>query len=124
MKRCYEFHGYPPGYKPKQKSPTVAVNQVSNKPLSMNDRLDSLNDNSLKNLSIKQCYQIMTMLVNHLISLEVNEHHDKSSTSYMAGTCYSVSSKFDINPMKFWIIDSTVAQHICANINVFPIIDL
>lgn len=118
MENCYKLHGSSLGYKPKQKSSTVAVNQVSNIPPS-EDKQNALNNYSFNNFSIEQCHQLMTMLPNYLISAEVDEHKDNSSTSCIAGTCLLVLSKNDINFMKFWILDSGASQNICSNINVF-----
>ena len=61
----------------------------------------------------------MTMLSNHLVSNQTNDHLDSPSTSCMAGICYSISLISTINSMNCWIIDSGASQHICSNASMF-----
>lgn len=115
MEKCYKLHGYPPRYKSRLKSPIVIVNQVSNKTSS--NKVDSTKP--FKSISSEQYHQLMTMLSNHLVSTKNNDQPDNSSTSHMAGTCYSLPPKPNINSLKYWIVDSGASQHVCSNIHVF-----
>lgn len=74
-----------------------------------------------KSLSSEQYQQNMSMLSNHLASFKTNDHHEDSSTSYLAGTYHSSFFKPSFS-MTFWTTNSGASQHICSNATLFTFI--
>ena len=114
IEKCYKIHGYPPGYKSKQKFNSVAANQASFLPLTADnsDHQSSHVGSFLQNLNTEQYQQLMTLLSTHL-STSAKEstqqeaaQQDVPSTSYVVGICLSASITPNFSSMKLWIIDS------------------
>ncbi|KAJ4717700.1 Retrovirus-related Pol polyprotein from transposon TNT 1-94 [Melia azedarach] len=108
--KCYKLHGYPPGYKPRQKQnlPQVA-NQVSDVGISNNSNHMS---NFVQMLNPSQYSHLMAMLSNHLSDAK-NGSDAAIPLIQASGTCLSIS----INPIfcssRYWIVDSGATSHIC-----------
>ena len=77
IEKCYKLHGYPPGYKPKQRSQPMARNSMQNvfaNQVSTQIASDDQHSNSgnigafLNTLSTNQYQQLMAMLSHHLAS--------------------------------------------------------
>ena len=75
IEKCYKLHGYPPSYKPKSKSQSIAINQVSTQLApaesgthenATSGQVNSLS-NFLQSFNPLQYQHLMTMLSNHLI---------------------------------------------------------
>lgn len=58
--KCYKIHGYPPGYKTKEK--VYSVNRVSFTPANSADGMEEL---TMVALTSSQCQQLMSMLESH-----------------------------------------------------------
>ena len=117
--RCYKLHGYPPGYKPKSRAPTMPVANTSIKQIS--DQTDAKKDSEdgsvgsfVKTLNTSQYQQLMSMLSAHLVSTKVDDSSENPSAT---GTCFTVS----MHPvlMHKWIVDTGATKHICYNTNLF-----
>lgn len=109
---CYKIHGYPPGYKQKQKTHGVAhntgVNHVWNSP----DLYDQIDQQAgkvgkfLSNLNNDQYYHLMTLLSQHLSILVKYSTQQENSSSYTSGIWKSLSPNLIYSSIKFWIMDS------------------
>ncbi|KAL2526366.1 Uncharacterized protein Adt_11420 [Abeliophyllum distichum] len=102
VERCYKLHGYPPGFKHKQRDSSssninyTAVNQVSDQDsYKPNIQLDQQNGvgNFFQSLNSNQCQQLMSMLSGQLDSSTktATDQHETSNTSYTTDICFSVS---------------------------------
>ena len=88
IEKCYMLHGYPPGYKPRQKSDynnsatnsTPQVNQVSESPMVSGN-------NFVQMLNHSQYSQFLYMLNSHLKEAKLD---DNSASTSITGTCISV----------------------------------
>ncbi|KAK0607139.1 hypothetical protein LWI29_010020 [Acer saccharum] len=120
--RCYKLHGYPPGYKPRQKnnqgnqgfsSQTQAVaNQVTDHTSS--GWKGSVN-NFVQMLNANQYQQLMSMLSNHLTtSTKASSITENPSTSYATGICFSVSLNPILSSPEIWIVYSGATSNICS----------
>ena len=124
--KCYKLHGYPPGYKPKMRTTSATINQVSTQSAS-NDNGDQDTHgvgNFIKNLNVNQYQHLMSILSTHMHSAPKSPKPQPNipSTSYSACICFSIA----LNPMfassKFWIMDSGASKHICADGNSFLVL--
>ena len=80
IEKCYKLHGYPPGYKSnaaRSKSTNAVMAQVS----ISDDSSQSHNAGFFNTLSSEQYQQLMTMLSNHLVSNQTDDHSDNPSKS-------------------------------------------
>ena len=60
-----------------------------------------------QNLNNTQCQQLMALLSTQLSStIRANEQPNVPSTSYTAGTCFSVAMNLVLSSPQFWIVDS------------------
>ena len=109
--KCYKLHGYPPGYKPRQKchynnnttNSTSQVNQVSESPMvSGNNFVQMLNHSPYS--------QFLSMLSSHLKEAKLD---DNSASTSVKGTCLSVPANTTLLSIKCWIVDSGATSHIC-----------
>ena len=121
IEKCYKLHDYPPGYKPRQKTHAVPVNQVSI-PASSDDKSHdpSTIGAFMNTLNSNQYQQLMTMLSHHLVSSNPpSDITDVPSTSYAAGICSfaPVISKF--SSAHIWLIDYRASRHICSHAHMF-----
>ena len=121
IEKCYKLHGYPPGYKQRQRPQSVPVNQVSTPATHDEQCKDSGSIGVFMNtLNTDQYQQLMTMLSNHLVSSNpTSDTQPTSSTSYAAGICSfaPVTSKFPSSHL--WLIDSGASRHICSHAHMF-----
>ncbi|KAL5566971.1 hypothetical protein UlMin_030135 [Ulmus minor] len=94
IEKCYKIHGYPPGFKPKQRDTPpysnnhTAVNQVSNQLPSCsaaeNDQQGAVG-NFVQNLNTNQYQQLMSMLSSHLVTSTTPDQRDVPASSYPTG---------------------------------------
>lgn len=125
--RCYKLHGYPPGYKQKQRPQNVSianaiVNQLSDQssPCNSSEQAHGQLGHFLKTLSDTQYQQLMTMLSTHLVSSnKAIESPEDPSSSLTAGYSYSITLNPQFNSTSHWIMDSGVSKHTYSNANMF-----
>ncbi|KAL5540434.1 hypothetical protein UlMin_044950 [Ulmus minor] len=100
IEKCYKIHGYPPGFKPKQRD---------NPPYSNN------------HTAVNQYQQLMSMLSSHLVTSvkTTPDQRDVPAVSYTTGICFSVSLNHVFSSTQFWIVDSGATKHICSNAAAF-----
>ena len=123
IEKCYKIHGYPPGFRQRQKNQSnnnqnTTVNQISNQS-GLDDKIDRDHGgvrSFFQNLNNTQCQQLMALLSTQLSStIRVNEQPDVPSTSYTTGTCFSVVMNLVLSSPQFWIVDSGASQHVYSN---------
>lgn len=118
--KCYKLHGYPPGYKQKQKS--AVVNHVSTPSSFDNKNIQEKTEiaDFFQHLDNNQCNQLMTLLSNRMTStLKVSDHINDTPVTYSTGTCFSVSTKTIGSSSSVWLVDSGASKHICSNAKHF-----
>ena len=124
---CYKIHGYPPGFRQRQKNqsvttPSAVVNQVFNQFVT-EDKVDGENSSFgsfFQNLNTSQYQQLMALLINRISNAaKTHDNLDTPSTSYTLGTCLSISMNSILSSPKLWIIDSGASRHVCSNLHAF-----
>ena len=106
--KCYKLHGYPPGYKPKNKAHShTTVNLVTETtPVSDISSADSIG------LSAQQYQNLVSTLTTQLS----NVAKPLGTTSEPSGgiSC-TVPNPLQPFPSHFWIVDSGATKHICIS---------
>lgn len=120
--RCYKLHGYPPGYKPKQKpgsrnytgfnphSNNNVANQIS---CSVSNQSQGNTGNFMQTLNHDQCQQLMSMLSTHLTTSKMDD--EVANVDHVSGTILSVSINQVLNSPRHWVLDSGATSHVCFN---------
>ena len=128
--KCYKIHGYPPGYKRRQKNNSTysnnntAINQVSNQSFSNSavktNQLGGVED-LIQNLNPNQYQQLMSTFSTHLASSVKpnNDHQDALNASYNTGICLSISLNPIFSSTQLWIVDLGATRHICSSATTF-----
>lgn len=83
--KCYKLHGYPPGYKPRQKTQNISI-KISSKE---DKDKDSGSGSTPQSLNPDQYQQLLFMLSTHLAFVKPPNITEESSISYLTGTCHS-----------------------------------
>ncbi|KAL4595556.1 hypothetical protein ACB092_12G100400 [Castanea dentata] len=132
--KCYRLHGFPPGFKFKNKPPMV--HQVST--IQSNNLIPCLNPNSSV-FTPKQCQQLLALITtcSPLVSaVQGMDIHGKdasftcvpSSSSAMASidVSHSVFSTKVVNRRAYtsdvWVVDTGVTDHIVCSVNLLSFI--
>ncbi|XP_022856063.1 uncharacterized protein LOC111377235, partial [Olea europaea var. sylvestris] len=124
--KCYKLHGYPPGYKMKQRS--NFTDQVDNQPrhiaanqvvfANKSEQAHTNAEDFMHSLNHTQYQQLMNMLGNHLTSAKTNTRNDEH-TNQVSGTCFSIVLNPCLNSPKHWVMDSGATSHICFSKSAF-----
>lgn len=118
--KCYKLHGYPPGYKAKQKHGsglyTGHVSHPNN--IVANQVFGSIPGQSQENigkfmqsLDSGQYHKLMTMLSTHLKAAKVED--ECNSANHVSGICLSTSITQISSSPKCLVLDSGVTSHVC-----------
>lgn len=91
--KCYKLHGYPPGFKQKQKTPSEGHNSATtNQVATLEDKSTKDNDSIgsfFQNLDTTQCHHPMNLLAKRMTSnFKIEAPVDNISTSHNTGTCF------------------------------------
>ncbi|KAK0581916.1 hypothetical protein LWI29_019529 [Acer saccharum] len=130
IEKCYKLHGYPPGYKPKQRNSSsnqvmaafpsqASINQVS---ATESEQVSQQRNfgNFVQMLNPPQYQHLMSMLTAQMNAASKPQMDTGSpSTSYATGICLSVSFNPILASSHYWIIDSGATSHICSTYSVF-----
>lgn len=118
--RCYKLHGYPPGYKfsgSKNASPSSSTKSYELSKATAVENLNAIQHSSpspselLPNFTPEQCQSLMNLLQTHLTKAQTTSDVASSSTTHVAGTCYSVLNS--IHSSTRWVLDSGASAHVC-----------
>lgn len=116
---CYKIHGYPPGYKPRNKNfhkkPDAHVNQVSAQSSSSeaSENVDIPNSKLFQALDKSQMEQLMTMFVQHLSDFDTKQGTKVGvSNSFASGTYLSTSISTMLHSSYCWIVDFGASRQI------------
>lgn len=117
--KCYKLHGYPPGYKARQKvtSPNQTVNAVANQISESSNHQGNIDD-FVQTLNSNQYQHILAMLNSHLASAKVDTGTDVKST-HTSGISFSVSNNPMLHSSRHWIVDSGAINHVCFDQSLF-----
>ncbi|XP_072950413.1 uncharacterized protein [Typha angustifolia] len=117
--KCYKLHGYPPGYKVRQKHNSqifaARVNHVTDS--TSNGKTNNMGG-FVQMLNPVQYQHLMNMLSNHLITAKANTE-TFASTSATSGTCFLVSLNPSLQSPNIWIVDYGATSHICFTKSAF-----
>ncbi|XP_052203055.1 uncharacterized protein LOC127808520 [Diospyros lotus] len=125
IEKCYKLHGYPPGYKPRQRN-----NMNQSKSNQINSTINQVNGdgtnqvesqdmgNFMQSLTPTQYQNLLSMLSTHLSDVKIDA--DASKTPDQAsGICLSTNIASSLGCPRFWIIDSGATSHICYDCSSF-----
>ncbi|XP_022867559.1 uncharacterized protein LOC111387248 [Olea europaea var. sylvestris] len=118
INKCYKLHGYPPGYKPRQKG------SYSNQGVNATAHLVSESSNDQGNIGgfvqtlPDQYHQLLTMLNIHLTSAKTSTELDVKLIN-TAGISFSVSNHPNLHSPRHWIVDSDATNHVCFDQSLF-----
>ncbi|XP_022871010.1 uncharacterized protein LOC111390234 [Olea europaea var. sylvestris] len=118
--KCYKLHGFPPGYKPKERAGRSSnqANCVVAGLISDLDQTQHKVGDFMQTLNAAQYQHLLSILNDHLTAAKF-ETQEEAVPDQITGTCLSISFKPMLNSPRIWVIDSGATSHIYSSLYAF-----